>query len=727
MAALRGRHFEFAKMEISDFVRRFKGVKRNGDGWTALCPAHQDRNASLSIGVGHKGIVIKCHAGCTAGDVVKAVGLELRDLFPDTGKKRLRIPSNSRIRAHAGPIGNEKSEVPEKTVEPSVFRSEVTLAEYAAAKGLPVEFLSNLGVRNCKRSGKAAIATPYLNADGQTTATRYRIAMAGDRFRWRSGAKPQLYGLWRLDEARTAGYVVVVEGESDAQTAWLHNIPAVGLPGAANWRDDRDAKHLDGIDTIYVVVEPDRGGEAVLKWLAGSSIRDRVRLINLGDYKDLSDLHLKAEDQFDELWQAAIADSAVFNEVAAAEADKERRDAFGICANLIMAPNILAEFDEAVIASGIVGDTRIARLLYLALTSRFFMRPISVVLKGPSSAGKSFTAERVLAFFPDDAYYPLTAMSDRALAYSEEPLEHRFIIIYEAAGLESDFATYLLRSLLSEGCVRYETVEKTAEGIKPRLIERKGPTGCLLTTTAPRLHPENETRLLSLNVSDSREQTRHILDRLADEAETEIDLEPWRALQTWLKGANHRVTIPFAKKLAAMVPEIAVRLRRDFHHVLTLIRSHALLHQCNRQKDADGRIIATLDDYAAIHDLVADVVAEGVEATVRPEVRQTVNAVRRLLIEGHDTVTVKQVAEVLRLDASAVSRRVSVARSLGYLKNEESRRRMPAKLVIGDAMPEDIEILPHPDRLRDSVHVCACDQGDNAQQSTSDPIVEELL
>jgi hypothetical protein len=262
--------------------------------------------------------------------------------------------------------------------------------------------------------------------------------------------------------------------------------------------------------------------------------------------------------------------------------------------------------------------------------------------------------------------------------------------------------------------------------MQPRVIERKGPTGCLLTTTATRLHPENETRMLSITVNDSREQTRAILDQLAEEAQSSVNLEPWRALQTWLKGANHRVIIPYAKTLAAMVPEIAVRLRRDFHHVLTLIRAHALLHQCTRKKD-DGRIVATVADYAAIHELVADIIAEGVQATVRPDVRQTVEAVQRVLGQGHAHATVKQVAEVLHLDASTVSRRAAVARSLGYLSNEETRRRMPAKLVIGDKMPADVEVLPRPDRLGDSVHVCACAEGDKEAQISPEPMVEDLL
>jgi hypothetical protein len=714
-------------MQIEQFLGHLNNVKKGkGAAWTARCPcpAHQDRTNSLSIGIGEKGILVKCHAGCDTADVVKALGLDLRDLFADEINNLSFIPPIALAGVHTTAQGQKKAGATEKPPAFAVVSSEITLADYAKAKALPIEFLTEIGLRDRKRDGKPAISIPYFGNDGQVVATRYRIAMLGDRFRWRSGAKPQLYGLWRLEDARKAGHVVIVEGESDCHAAWYHKIPAVGLPGAANWREERDAQHFAGIANIYVVVEPDTGGQAVLNWLSTSVIKDRVHLIKLGEHKDFADLHLAAGHRFDAVWQQALATALPFTVIDASNAEAEHKRAAEACSQLMEDRDILSKFAEAIAAAGVVGETKSAKLLYLALTSRFFSRPISVVLKGPSSAGKSYTTERVLKFFPEEAYYSLTAMSDRALAYSDEPLEHRFIVIFEAAGLESDFATYLLRSLLSEGCVRYETVEKTSEGMRPRLIERKGPTGCLLTTTAAMLHPENETRMLSVNVSDSRQQTRVILDRLAQEAEFAIDLEPWIALQTWLSGANHRVTIPYARELAALVPEIAVRLRRDFHHVLTLIRAHAVLHQATRDTDDKSRVTASLDDYAAAYDLIADIIAEGVEATVRLEVRQTVESVRTLLAKGGDSVTVKEVAENLHLDASTVSRRVAVARSLGYLKNEETRRRMPAKLVVGDRMPVDIEVLPHPDRLRDSVRVCTTDRGDKHTNNCADPMVE---
>jgi putative DNA primase/helicase len=111
--------------------------------------------------------------------------------------------------------------------------------------------------------------------------------------------------LWSLDAIRAIGYVVLVEGESDCHTLWHHEIPALGLPGAGNWREERDAQHLDAIPDIIVIIEADNGGEAVKKWLSTSSIRDRARLVTLAD-KDASGLHLRDPDSFKVAWQAAV-------------------------------------------------------------------------------------------------------------------------------------------------------------------------------------------------------------------------------------------------------------------------------------------------------------------------------------------------------------------------------------------------------------------------------------
>lgn len=59
-------------------------VQRKSDWvWTATCPAHDDKQASLSIGKGRGGVILKCFAGCTYADILAAVGLEERDGFDD--------------------------------------------------------------------------------------------------------------------------------------------------------------------------------------------------------------------------------------------------------------------------------------------------------------------------------------------------------------------------------------------------------------------------------------------------------------------------------------------------------------------------------------------------------------------------------------------------------------------------------------------------------------------
>jgi len=678
-----------------DVLARLKDVQTTGKGWSARCPAHEDGRSSLSIHHRDGKWLLKCHAGCSWKAIIGAIGFSSSDLF--------------------GEEGESSSFKNGETAQPSG----VTLNQYAAAKALPVASLRDFGLSDMVLAGRPAVRIPYRGPDGAEMAVRFRVALAGDRFRWKSGNTPCLYGLNRLSEARTAGQLVLVEGESDVHTLWHHGIPALGLPGASSWREERDAKWLDGIDTIYIVVEPDKGGDAVRNWLSRSSIRTRAKLLARLPAKDPSELHLADPDGFQHTWKTALQGALSWTESEAEQRSGQRTEAWKSCAELAGSKDILAEFDTALGTVGLVGERRIAKLIYLVVTSRLLDRPISIALKGPSSGGKSFTLESVLKFFPNDAFYALTAMSDRALAYSIEPLKHRHLVIYEAAGMASDFATYLIRSLLSEGRLRYETVEKSRDGLQPRLIEREGPTGLIVTTTSVRLHPENETRMLTLTVSDTREQTAAVFRALAAGGHRSVDLSRWQALQIWLGGSMLSVAIPYANHLAEMIPPVAIRLRRDFRMILTFIRAHALLHQESRLRNADGEIVAEIADYAAAHELLADLVAEGAEVTIKPEIRETVDAVAKLLQRGKEEVRQSEIRTILQLDKSVVSRRVSAALEAGVLRNLEDRKGRPARLVLGDPLPPAIELLPKPERL----HGCTLETGD--RDSPPAPTVAE--
>ncbi len=68
-------------MSIDEILSRFERVRRHGAGWIALCPAHADKNPSLSIGESDGKILLHCYAGCTPNAICAAVGIPMRDLF----------------------------------------------------------------------------------------------------------------------------------------------------------------------------------------------------------------------------------------------------------------------------------------------------------------------------------------------------------------------------------------------------------------------------------------------------------------------------------------------------------------------------------------------------------------------------------------------------------------------------------------------------------------------
>jgi hypothetical protein len=385
---------------------------------------------------------------------------------------------------------------------------------------------------------------------------------------------------------------------------------------------------------------------------------------------------------------------------------------FKVCEELATNSRILDHMASEIERLGLVGEHRAAKLVYLVLSSRVLERPICAAVKGPPSTGKNRVVEDVLKFFPEPAFYRLTSMSQRALAYGTEPLQHRTLVLEEASGLPEGIGAYLIRSLISEGRIRYETVESTPYGLRSVVIDREGPTGLLVTTTKIEIEFDLETRMLSIPVLDTPEQTSAVLMGTAAQFSgrrmAEVDLAQWHALQVWLEQDGARSAIvPYAEKIAAAIPPVDNRLRRDFECILKLIQMHAILHQAQGERDGQGRVIATLDDYSAVYDLVADLVGVAVEAGVSNTVRETVEAVRELTTPRQPLsplqvpygVSLGKVAEHLKLDKSSTSRRVAGAISAGYLSNLEIRKGRPGRYVLGDPLPEERSILPRPDTL----------------------------
>jgi archaellum biogenesis ATPase FlaH len=74
-------------MSFDEIIQHFPGRRvKIKDGFNVICPAHDDRNPSLSITNGGDKVLVKCHAGCATEDVLKTKGLLLKDLYRDNGQ-----------------------------------------------------------------------------------------------------------------------------------------------------------------------------------------------------------------------------------------------------------------------------------------------------------------------------------------------------------------------------------------------------------------------------------------------------------------------------------------------------------------------------------------------------------------------------------------------------------------------------------------------------------------
>lgn len=71
-------------------LSRLDGVRRTGvDRWLAKCPAHDDKRPSLGVRELDDGrVLVHCWSGCSAGDVLAAVGMEFTDLYPKSPTHR---------------------------------------------------------------------------------------------------------------------------------------------------------------------------------------------------------------------------------------------------------------------------------------------------------------------------------------------------------------------------------------------------------------------------------------------------------------------------------------------------------------------------------------------------------------------------------------------------------------------------------------------------------------
>ncbi len=283
---------------------------------------------------------------------------------------------------------------------------------------------------------------------------------------------------------------------------------------------------------------------------------------------------------------------------------------------------ILRDFETC----GVVGEETNKLLGYLAAISRKLDRPLAVIVRSSSAAGKTALMDAILAFLPKEDREKYSALSEHSLFYFEgKDFEHKVLAIVEEEGAQR--ASYALKLLQSEGEITIASTGKDPG--TGRLVTKEyrveGPVMIFLTSTAVEIDEELLNRALVLTVDEGRDQTRKI-HRLQRESQTLEGLwareereEVYRKhhdAQRLLRPLH--VVNPFVRELTFL--DDRTRTRRDHTKYLKLIEAIALLHQYQRPVRASERhgktkeyIEATLEDIALANRLAAEVLGRSLD------------------------------------------------------------------------------------------------------------------
>jgi len=351
--------------------------------------------------------------------------------------------------------------------------------------------------------------------------------------------------------------------------------------------------------------------------------------------------------------------------------EQQRADAMA----LLRDPNLLTRVVDDLAAGGVVGEETNKLVAYLGATSRKLQKPLAVLVRSSSSAGKSSLMDAVLAFIPEEEKLVFSAMTGQALYYLEGDMKHKVLAIAEEEGTAS--AAQPLKLLQSDGKLKRLAPGKDPTGarIVTQTYEVEGPVALLSTTTAIEVDDELLNRCIELTVDESREQTRriHEAQRAFETLEGKQRFHHQRAVVVELHQNAQRllacvdVVNPFAKELT--FSDEKTRSRRDHAKLLALIRVIALLHQHQRvMKTYDNGkpyIEATREDVAVAERLAREVLSSLDE--LPPKTRElfvkieTMVAAKQKDRGNNDDVrfTLKDVCEALHLSDTIVSKHLA--------------------------------------------------------------------
>jgi hypothetical protein len=375
---------------------------------------------------------------------------------------------------------------------------------------------------------------------------------------------------------------------------------------------------------------------------------------------------------------------------------------------LLRDPRLVKKTVADVAAVGVAGEKKLTACLYLVGTSRKLKRPLSAIVQGPSSSGKSYGIEKTASLMPPEETIFATQMTPQALFHMPPgALQNVFIVAGERSRRDDDEqaeATRALREMLSAGRLsKWMPVKVEGGRIETKLIEQEGPVAYVESTTLTKIFDEDANRSLLLNTDERREQTEAIVTKLsAHYAGNGFGPDVGRitarhhTLQRLLEPLA--VVIPFAESVGEEFNTERVEVRRAFPQLMSMVEASALLHQFQRKRDPDGRVVATADDYQLAYELLAKPMCRVLGGGVSDPTQRFYDRLR----ERVGTADVFSTSEAKRDEPnsrSSVYGWLSELHDAGFVEMvSESKGKKPAtwKLTDKAATADELSPLPAP-------------------------------
>ena len=361
--------------------------------------------------------------------------------------------------------------------------------------------------------------------------------------------------------------------------------------------------------------------------------------------------------------------------------------------NSLKLPTILKRIEHIAQKSGFGDDTPIIQANFLSALSCFTKDNIGFIYKGSAGSGKSTCMEMVKSLIPTENIVSLSHLSEKALLTLD--LDKKALFIDEMSGAKT--ASYFLRDALTSDNLSYAHFNKKSNNVK----ERKAQVSITTSTAVDRVEHQFSSRCIALELSNSEKRRKEIIEySLKVEAGEIVNdfSEEIKEIHEAIRNFKYpEVRIPFATQLNfSSRSDDSIR---KMNIAKSLIKLCTFLNQQNREI-IDGKIIATVEDYAEVFPLIEMFYKSGYQ-----ELSNSVNTIWECLKDDNITsFTMDEFEQKYSLKHATAHNYVSELCNKNYL-TKSTNKKGREKIIYTLDESKTTDDLIHPSQLLANIEV----------------------